>query len=216
MALLDDQTKQQVQETFGEMKDPVNLLYFTSDNDCQYCGQTQELMEEVNSLSDKLNLEIIDFDSNKDKAQAYGIDKVPATVVMTDTDYGIRYYGIPAGYEFSSFLTSIMLVSTQTMEGIDKIEADVAKITKPLHIQVFVTPTCPHCPQAVVNSHVLAFMNEKITADMVEASEFQDLSQKYNVMGVPQIIINEKPLQAGALPIPMMLEEITKTQAEEG
>ncbi|MCX8095856.1 MAG: thioredoxin family protein, partial [Caldisericia bacterium] len=105
-------------------------------------------------------------------------------VMGEEIDYGIRYYGIPAGYEFSSLLESIEMISTgDTQLSQDVIEM-VKMIDKPVHIQVFVTPTCPYCPAAVLMGHALALLNKNIKADMVEATEFPQLAYKYNVRGV--------------------------------
>ena len=68
---------------------------------------------------------------------------------------------------------------------------EVKKIDKPLHLQVFVTPTCPYCPRAVLTAFKFAMLNENITADMIEATEFQELSMHYQVQGVPKTIIND-------------------------
>jgi len=84
-------------------------------------------------------------------------------------------------------------LSTETLEKLKD-------LTEPVHLQVFVTPTCPYCPSAVLTAHALSFVNDNITADMVEAQEFMDLSERYNVRGVPRVVINEKHHFEGALP----------------
>ena len=82
------------------------------------------------------------------------------------------------------------------------------RITEPVHFQVFVTPTCPYCPQAVRLAHKFAMESELITADMVEAVEFPQLANKYAVHGVPRTIINETVHQEGAAPEPLMLAKL--------
>jgi glutaredoxin-like protein len=84
----------------------------------------------------------------------------------------------------------------------------VAGINTPVHIQVFVTPTCPYCPGAVRLAHQLALESDLITADMVEAIEFPHLANKYDVMGVPRTVINEDVHIEGAAPEPMLLEQL--------
>jgi predicted DsbA family dithiol-disulfide isomerase len=83
-----------------------------------------------------------------------------------------------------------------------------ASLKSPVHMQVFVTPTCPYCPQAVLMGHQLAMESDMITADMVEAIEFPHLSQKYSVQGVPRTVINENIHMEGAAPEPMLLAKL--------
>ena len=75
-------------------------------------------------------------------------------------------------------------------------------------MQVFVTPTCPYCPQSVVLAHQMAIASPMVRADMVEATEFPQLAIKYQVMGVPRTVINETTYVEGAASEPMVLEKL--------
>ncbi len=141
MALLDDKVRAQVEEKFKELDGPVRIINFTQEMECQYCTETRRLMEEIAGLSDKISLEVLDFVADKDKAHAYNIDKIPATVVMGEKDYGIRFFGIPSGYEFTTVLESILMVSKKDSGLADDTKKALAGLKKPLHLQVFVTPT---------------------------------------------------------------------------
>jgi len=211
MSKLNKKVIKELKEVFGGLKKEVTLKYFTQSMECQYCKDTRKLLEEVAELTGKIKMEIYDFVDDKEEVEKYKIDKIPATVVMDEKDYGIRFYGIPGGYEFGSLVEAIKLVSTgETMlsnEGkqfLDGLEKDV-------HLQVFVTPTCPYCPGAVVLAHHMAYYSPKVTGDMVEASEFPHLSVKYNVMGVPRTVINETEFQEGAAPENMIIDKIKAT-----
>jgi alkyl hydroperoxide reductase subunit AhpF len=83
-------------------------------------------------------------------------------------------------------------------------------LDKPLHMQVFVTPTCPYCPRAVVLAHQLALASDLITASMVEANEFPHLSSKYQVYGVPRTVIADVIHVEGAVPEAMLVSELMK------
>ncbi|RMG27296.1 MAG: glutaredoxin, partial [Methanobacteriota archaeon] len=148
------------------------------------------------------------FVNDKEVAEKYGIDKIPATIIMGDKDYGIRFYGIPSGYEFSTLLEDIIMVSHRDSGLSPKTREKIAAIDTPLHFQVFVTPTCPYCPRAVLLAHQLAMENDNIVADMVEAIEFPQLSQKYHVMGVPKTVVNDQDLAEGAMPEEMLVERL--------
>lgn len=91
-------------------------------------------------------------------------------------------------------------------ESIKKIET----ISSPVDIKVFVTTTCPYCPKAVLTAHNIAMVNENVTAYMVEANEFQELSKKYGVSSVPQIVINDKVTFVGAYPEGQFVDQVMK------
>jgi len=112
MGLLSEKDKQAIRERLASMENPVKLVNFTQELECQFCRETRMLVEELADLSDKITLEKYNFVTDKQQAEKYGIDKIPATIVMSpEKDYGIRFYGIPSGYEFATLLEDILMVS---------------------------------------------------------------------------------------------------------
>ncbi len=200
MAFINERDRKAIQKEFKALDRPVKLVLFTEELDCQYCRETKQLLEEVASLSGKLALETYNIVTDREKAAEFGVVRAPATVVMNGKDYGIRYYGIPAGYEFGSLIEDIVDVSKGDSGLSRETKAALSKIDEAVHFQVFVTPTCPYCPQAVRLAHKMAMENDLIRADMVEANEFPELSEQYQVMGVPRTIINEDHYLEGAVP----------------
>ena len=192
---------------------PVKLVMFTQTFECQFCAETRQIVEEVANLSDKISAEIFDFVADKATADLYGIDKIPAIAVLRvedgeDRDYGIRFFGIPSGYEFTSVIEDIIDVSKGDSGLQPQSREAVSAITEPVHFQVFVTPTCPYCPQAVRLAHKFAMESDLVSADMIESIEFPHLANKYNVYGVPRTVINEAFHQEGAVPEPMLLAKL--------
>ncbi len=211
MGLIKEDQQKQLKELFKKLKNGVKLVYFTQEMECPFCKETRELLEEISSLSDgKISLDVYDFVKNKDEVEKYKIDKIPATVVEGEKDYGIRFYGIPAGYEFTSLISSIMAVSNKDSALSDGTKETLKKLKDPVLIQVFITLTCPYCPKAVEMAHRLAMESDLITGEMVESSEFPTLVQKYNVMSVPRIVINDKVDFEGALPEKDFVENLMK------
>jgi glutaredoxin-like protein len=206
--LLDANTREQVAAELADLKNPVKIVVFTQTFECRYCAETRRLCEEISGLSDQVSVEVYNFVTDKDKTDEHGIDKIPAIAVVGAKDYGVRYFGIPSGYEFTSLLEGIKTVSAGEVELMPETVAFLDGLKEPLHIQVFVTPTCPYCPQAVVLAHHLAIASDMVTADMVEAIELPHLTQKYSVMGVPRSVVNETVHQEGAAPEPMLLERL--------
>lgn len=200
MPMIQERDRQEILKYFEELVHPVKIINFTQAFECQYCRETRQLLEEVAELSDKISIEVYDFMKDKAEADKYKIEKIPATIIMGEKDYGIRLYGIPSGYEFTSILQDILMVSKRDSGLSAGSKQKLAAIKEPVHLQVFVTPTCPYCPQAVITAHQIAFENENVVADMVEATEFPQLSQRYNVMGVPKTVINDANSVDGAVP----------------
>ncbi|MBN1180384.1 MAG: thioredoxin family protein [Anaerolineae bacterium] len=208
MPILDDDVRAEVEKFLEQVEKPVKLVVFTQEFECDYCLETRSLVEEVAELSEHLTAEVYDFVADEAKAEELGIDKIPAIAIIGEQDYGVRFYGIPSGYEFSSFLHTIHLVSEGKSELSDAALAALAELTEPVHMQVFVTPTCPYCPQAVVLAHQMAIASPMVRGDMVEAMEFPQLSVKYQVMGVPRTVINETVHIEGAAPESMVLAKV--------
>jgi glutaredoxin-like protein len=199
--LLNEAITDQVRQAFDGLKDAVDVLYFGSQDNCVFCEDTHQLLEEVTGLSDKIKLSVYDIHDRADMAEKYHVDKSPGLVILGRNgdelvDYGIRFAGIPSGHEFSSLIESLLLVSGRD-SGLNQATRDFLKtLSEPLLLQVFVTPTCPYCPQAVVLAHRMALESPQVEAEMVEAVEFPELSERFGVSGVPHTVIDAG---AGAL-----------------
>ncbi len=199
MALISDKDRKQINTIFRTLSKDVKIVMFTQEIECEHCKLTRELLEEVKALSKKILLEVYDFVRDSDLARGYDIDKIPATIILGDMDYGIRFYGMPAGYEFTTLIQDIVYVSHRDPQLPEDILSELSKIDRPVHIQVLISPMCPYCAQTVLTAHRFAIANPNIRADMVELTEFPHLSVKYDVKGVPKIVINEENSIVGSL-----------------
>ncbi|MCD6302639.1 MAG: thioredoxin family protein [Anaerolineae bacterium] len=209
MALLNDRDAEMVRDHFAKnLEGPVTLVCFTQTVACQFCRETKQILEEVADLSDKITLEVHNFVEDRQVADQYGVDKIPATVVLGSKDYGVRFYGIPSGYEFTSLIAAIVMVSRGKSNLSDATLKALEDLEETVDIQVFITPTCPYCPRAVELGHRLAVASDKITSAMVEAIEFPHLSQKYDVQGVPRSVFNETTHLEGAVPEPLFVAKL--------
>ena len=214
--LLNEQIVGQVKEAFGGMKEPVQILFFGSEQ-CDYCTETRQLVEEVAETHASIGAAYYGLEQDADMAAKFNVDKAPALVIAAKdgdqvVDYGIQYSGIPSGHEFSTLINDILLVSGRD-SGLDQETRDYLKnLTSPLHMQVFVTPTCPYCPRAVLLAHQMAMENPAmIRAEGVEATEFPELADRFNVSGVPQTTINAgRGTVVGAVPAGHLLDEIKR------
>ena len=141
MGLIGNEEGQEIRERLNEMVNPVRLIHFTQELNLEYGREAMQLVEELAGFSDKLSGEVYNYLLDKDRVAEYGIDKVPATVIRNGKDYGIRFYGIPAGYEFSTILDTIVAVSKGDSGLKPESREKLATITEPMHLEVFVTPT---------------------------------------------------------------------------
>jgi glutaredoxin-like protein len=214
--MLDENIKDQVRELFSGLVHPVEVLFFGSEDKdrCQYCAETRQLLEEVVELSDLLSLKGYDIDQDAGLASQYKVDGTPEFVIAGRDgdkllDYGIRVKGIPAGHEFTSLVNDLVLVSRRDSNLSEETRQFLRELDQPVHLQVFVTPTCPYCPRAVVLAHQFALESSLVEAVMVEAMEFPELAHRFEVAGVPQTTINMGAgTLVGAAPERNLVDEI--------
>lgn len=224
MELLSERDKKQLKTLFEkELKEKVHLVYFTQGQgdiiipgrpQCMYCRETQAILKEITSLSDKIQLEIHDFVGNAELAQSFKVDKIPATIIKNENDLGLRFFGIPSGYEFSAFVETLVMVSQGKTRLKDttkkKLSEYLNTIKEHILIQVFVTPTCPYCTRMVSLAYQFAMEYPQISAHIIEATEFPYLADKYSVFGVPKTVINDKVEIEGAVSEEVFLDNLVK------
>ncbi len=211
---IDSRVMEQVKAEFEKLEGKAKILaFFTEAKECKYCNQAVELAEKIAGLSDKVSAETYNCDSTTDKAAKYRIDKYPALLIHGRAPYKIRFFGIPAGYEFRAFISAIVDASRGTPILTPETREELFEITQNVHIQVFVTPDCPYCVSVVQMTHQFAIMNSHITADVVEAIEFPDLAQQHKVQVVPKIVINDKVEFEGRVPEHQFLKKILEAIA---
>lgn len=224
MSLISPEDQHTLRKLFEGLEADVTITNFTQresllsvpGQECDYCQETRELLEEVTALSEKLHLDTKDFVRDKQAADRLGVRRIPAFVLQGRARGKVRYFGIPAGYEFSTLIEDVIDVSRGTTNLSDTTRQILATVEQDLHIQVFVTPTCPYCPRAARLAHKLAIENEHITADVVEVSEFIDMAQHYRVQGVPKTVVNERIEMVGALPEPRFMQQLFAALDKEG
>jgi len=203
VSLLSEQDRRVVQEHLAKIEQPVTLLLFTQTIGAPETALiARQVLDELASLNDLIRVEEANFVLEKDRAAQYGIDHIPAIVLLSgESDTRMRFLGAPAGYEFMSLVEAVILAGTNDSQLDPESRALIAaNVSAPVDIQVFVTPTCPHCPRAVSLAHRMARESAHIRATCVEATEFMDLSRKFRVTGVPKIVVNESIEILGALP----------------
>lgn len=195
MALLSDSDKEAIRGHFEKItrKVPVTLTRSSGQSD------TEDILNELAELSPELVIKVVESDDRE----------MNPSLSIGDTGR-ILFRGTPAGYEFSSLLTGIIdsgrdetNLTPDTMKFLDQLETN-------LHIRVFVTPTCPHCPPSVVLAYRMAAYSERVTAEAIEATEFMELANRYQVQGVPRTVINETFAAEGSQPESYLIAALSK------
>lgn len=192
MALISDDVAADLKKEFQRLENPVRLLVFSQALADPESDEVRRLVEELTGLDPRLHAESYNFVLDKDKVAAVGIARVPAIAVMGESqDYGLRMYGLPQGYEFGSLVDAVLDVSRGESGLSDETKAALRALDKPVHIQVFSTPTCPYCPRAVRLAYQFAIESDKVTADGIEITGYPDLAREYRVTSVPKTVVGD-------------------------
>ncbi len=205
--MLDDSTKKAVQQRLKDLSGPITLLSFTT-KDCELCPQIEELLEEISELNNKISVKKLKVETSPAEVKKYSVEHPPTIVFEGKNKKHLQYHGIPAGHEFATFLQVILDVARGEPNIPKEMKDKINSIDFPVHFRVFVTPTCPYCPPAAKIAYDFALLNDKIKADVYEATEFGELADKYNVAGVPKTVINEILELGGAYPPDVILMKI--------
>lgn len=209
--LLNDKIRAEIQKALGDLPAPVTLTLFTKD-DCPTCDDLVKLVGEMTEVHPQIRQRVLSFEKEPAEAMSLGIEDAPGMAVTGERDYGIRFYGTPGGYEFATFLDAIRSVSRGASDLPDDLRTQLASVGKPVRIRVFVTPSCPYCPQAVATANHIALAATGIKAEMVEAMEFEELSNRFEVQGVPRIVINDTEAFEGAIPAKRFVDAVVKAR----
>jgi glutaredoxin-like protein len=191
----------------------VRLALYTRAVDCDTCADTRALLDEIVALSPKLSLEVHDLGEGAEVA----VDRPPTIAVLGRdgsgfTDFGIRLVGAPIGHELSSLVDAIASVSSRDAGLTSESRGRLAALERPVHVQVFSTPTCRYCPQAVSLAHRVALASPLVTATAYSVIEFPDLIRRYRVTGVPKIVVDEGIELLGAQPEAAFVDAIVRAQ----
>jgi alkyl hydroperoxide reductase subunit AhpF len=142
MAMLNAQDQDAIRLEFAKIVGPVKLVVFSQELVAgELCRQNEQLVREVAALSDQISVEVLNPAIDRERAGAYGVTDVPAIVVEGARDYGIRFLGIPSGYEFSNLIDAIIVASSGEPSLSDATKTSLAGLTGDVEIKVFSTPT---------------------------------------------------------------------------
>lgn len=225
MAFLDEGVRQEIKNRLAGGTEPVILHVFSQTEDsqgpddqpCPQCPETVELMEEVAALSEHVTVKVHDRLADAGTFTRYRVAHVPTVIPEANGFTGVRFVGIPHGYEFASFLEILAILLKGEKPAVqDDTAQRLAAIDEPVNLKVFYTPACTHCPRAVQNAMYLARHNKHITAEIIESSQFPDLIHTFQVYAVPRTVINEIAFFDGPGTLEEALAHVESAQTGEG
>jgi len=203
--ILSEEDKAYIREKFSkEMVDNVPVKLYVSD-ECQYCDVVKKLLVTFVDLSNKkINLEIKKI--TPEDAEKLGVDKGPIIVIGKNEE--VRYTGAPFGEEGWAFIETLILASNKN-HGINAHVDELKNLSKVYRVETVVTPSCPYCPHSVLNANKVAIASEgKVISDTVEAYEFPEIAEKWQVSAVPTVIISkEKPYTGNVFKVGVAYDE---------
>ena len=209
LKILPEEHIPEVKDFLGKMDGTVKALFFSRRAGCTGCVEAEALLDDLSSLSDNLVVEKYFHEEHSDVFKLHNVSLLPSIILESEHIKGsVRFLGVPLGYEFASLLEDLIGASKGSFDLPKSLVEDIVKVEKDLHIQVFITLSCPYCPIAVKVAHSFAMVNSHITADMIDASLFPELSMKYYVSAVPKTIINDAAEILGAFPPKVLFEKI--------
>ncbi|HEX9821534.1 MAG TPA: hypothetical protein VGD07_18190 [Methylomirabilota bacterium] len=142
MSMLTERDQEAVRKEFQRLQGPVKLVVFSQELVAgELCRQNEQLARDVAALDDRISVEVLNPAIDRERAEAYGVDQVPAMVVEGARDYGLRFFGIPSGYEFSNLIDSIIVASSGETGLTEATKTSLAGLTGDVTIKVFSTPT---------------------------------------------------------------------------
>ena len=204
---VDEETKEIIREILSQMKNTVEVLFFTSNTcgnrDTNWCVPTEELLDLLAGLAPpgKLVVRKIRYEEDSNAFVKYNVEpnRVPVIYLL---DGAIRYLGAPLGEEVRAFIETIVRISVgetklrpRTKKGL---EALANSGGKRVEVMTVVTPSCPYCPYAVLMANMFAYDSKgRVISTTVEAYEESDIADMYQVSAVPAVVLRREDQDVG-------------------
>ncbi len=198
-SLFDADMTAQLKTVFSKMEHPLRLkLYLDSK---PLSEELKNYVEAMTELTDKLSVEI---------AESHTVSETPCVRVFREdqSDTGLAFHGVPGGHEFTSFVLGLYNAAGEGQTVKDSVKERITKINQEVHMQILVSLSCTMCPELVTAAQKIATMNPFVAAEVYDINHFGDIKQKYNVMSVPCLVINEDKVFFGKKNIEQILDLI--------
>jgi thioredoxin reductase (NADPH) len=204
-----EQAQAQLMEILGNIPNDLPLVLFAEPlkNDL-FSDAARKMIRGIRQLTPRVSLR--EYDLSHEKAKEYNAEYSP-TLLLDPEHYNIRWLGAPLGEEAMTFIEMLKLVGYRK-SGISEESGKVLeKIDSPRHIKVFVSPTCPYCPQQAVNAlKAVVERPELISLEIIDIQANPELADKYSAQSVPQAFANDELIALGAQPEELFMFSLQK------
>ena len=209
--LLNDALRNQIKSILDLMEKEVTLVSIV-DESLEKSVEFMDLILDMSSLGEKLNVEIYKKSENPEMEAKINADKLPVVALLDENkNYsGVKFHGVPGGHELNSFILSIYNLAGPGQAVDQDLLQEIKAFDKKTNIKVVVSLSCTLCPDVVVASQRLAIENKNIETEMIELSLFEEIKRKYRIMSVPAIIVNDEKVHFGAKKMNEILDLINK------
>jgi len=203
-----------LEQTLAKLQEDVTIVYFTEEVNCRHCQLERDLLTGLAGLSHKLHLDVYNFTADRDAADRYEIDKVPAFLLVGRKNYGVKYYGMPSDVEFRMLMEEIVRVSSGRSGLSSATIGMLQDLNVPSHLEVLTVHACRISAEAIQIAHQLAMESDLITADLVNVDDFPEMAKHYSILASPTVVVNGSYHFYGALREANFVKEVLKGAQE--
>jgi thioredoxin reductase (NADPH) len=203
----------QLKATFEQLPNDINLYLFTAKgHEDAFTNANHQVIRAFRELSTKISLR--EYDLDHELARKWNVTSSPTLLIAPD-QYSIRWLGAPMGEEARTFLETLILVGLGKSQLSEQSMNVIKKIDSPRNIKVFVSPTCPYCPQQAVNAVKAAIeMPEYVSLDIIDIQCEPELANQYAAQSVPQAFANDVLIGQGAQPEEVFVLSLQKLEPQ--
>lgn len=203
----DDSLREQIASVLERFENTVTLAAVLDPTHETY-GELVSFLTDFSSLSDKIKLKMLTKGEDEEFERRVNATIFPTIAVLAPdgTPTGVQFHGIPGGHEINSFIITLYNTAGPGQAISDDTLAKIDSIDKPVSFKVGVTLSCNMCPDVVVGTQLMAIKNTNVSAEMIDVMRFPQYRDKYSIMSVPAIVINDEKVVFGKKSIDELIE----------
>ena len=211
-SFLDDELKQQLSAVVERFENPVEIVVFKNPNVDESVAIENAVKDIAAIAPEKLKFVSYNEGENKELEAKVKLTRTPSIAVLDkDGNFsGLKYSSLPSGHELNSFILGLYNVAGPGQKVAPESLEKIAKIDKPINIKIGISLSCTKCPKTVQATQRIATLNNNIEMDMINIFTFQDFKNRYDIMSVPAIIIDDTHVHFGEKNVEDMIELLTK------
>ena len=181
--------REQLEGVFARMERPLKLKLYLDDR--AVSQELEKYMDSLAEMTEKLTVEVYDRQASSEMAPCVKVCR------QDGSETGLAFHGVPGGHEFTSFVLGLYNAAGPGQAIDADVEADIRAIDRPVEVKVLVSLSCTMCPELVTAAQRVAAVNPLVTAEVYDLNHFQSIRERYRVMSVPCLVINDSQVSFG-------------------